>query len=134
EQLFFLSSRRRHTRLVSDWSSDVCSSDLRVVEVGGRDGLQNEAQVVSTDDKVGFLERLGDAGLKTIEVGSFVRPDRIPQLTDTTEVFQRMRKRPGVRYVALVPNEKGLERALATGVRDIAVFTAASDTFNRKNI
>jgi isopropylmalate/homocitrate/citramalate synthase len=107
---------------------------VRVVEVGGRDGLQNEAQVVSTDDKVGFLERLGAAGLQTIEVGSFVRPDRIPQLTDTAEVFQRLNKRPGVRYVALVPNEKGLERALATGVRDIAVFTAASDTFNRKNI
>src|SRR5262245_47347471 len=107
---------------------------VRVVEVGGRDGLQNEAQVVSTDDKVGFLERLGDAGLQTIEVGSFVRPDRIPQLTDTAEVFAKLSKRPGVRYVALVPNEKGLERALATGVRDIAVFTAASDTFNRKNI
>src|SRR5215470_5135105 len=109
-------------------------SRVRVVEVGGRDGLQNEAQVVSTEDKVGFLERLSEAGLTTIEVGSFVRPDRIPQLTDTAEVFQRLRKRPGVRYVALVPNEKGLERALATGVRDIAVFTAASDTFNRKNI
>ena len=107
---------------------------VRVVEVGGRDGLQNEAQVVSTDAKIGFLERLGDAGLQTIEVGSFVRPDRIPQLTDTAEVFQRLRKRPGVRYVALVPNEKGLERALATGVRDIAIFTAASDTFNKKNI
>jgi len=107
---------------------------VRVVEVGGRDGLQNEAGVVSTDDKVGFLERLSAAGLQTIEVGSFVRPDRIPQLTDTTEVFQRLTKRPGVRYVALVPNEKGLERALDTGVRDIAIFTAASDTFNRKNI
>jgi len=107
---------------------------VRVVEVGGRDGLQNEAQVVSTDDKVGFLERLGDAGLQTIEVGSFVRPDRIPQLTDTAEVFAKLSKRPGVRYVALVPNEKGFERARETGVRDIAVFTAASDTFNRKNI
>ena len=107
---------------------------VRVVEVGGRDGLQNEAKVVSTADKVGFLDRLSDAGLQTIEVGSFVRPDRIPQLTDTAEVFAQLHKRPGVRYVALVPNEKGLERARDTGVRDIAVFTAASDTFNRKNI
>lgn len=107
---------------------------VRVVEVGGRDGLQNEAQVVPTEAKVDFLERLGAAGLQTIEVGSFVRPDRIPQLTDTAEVFKRLTKRPGVRYVALVPNEKGLERALETGVRDIAIFTAASDTFNRKNI
>jgi isopropylmalate/homocitrate/citramalate synthase len=109
-------------------------ASVRVVEVGGRDGLQNEAKVVSTDDKVGFLERLGAAGLETIEVGSFVRPDRIPQLTDTAEVFRRLTRRPGVRYVALVPNEKGLERALETGVRDIAIFTAASNTFNLKNI
>jgi len=109
-------------------------SRVRVVEVGGRDGLQNEAHVLPTDAKIDFLERLGAAGLQTIEVGSFVRPDRIPQLTDTAEVFKRLTKRPGVRYVALVPNEKGLERALETGVRDIAIFTAASDTFNRKNI
>jgi isopropylmalate/homocitrate/citramalate synthase len=109
-------------------------AQVRVVEVGGRDGLQNEARVVSTDDKIGFLERLGAAGLQTIEVGSFVRPDRIPQLTDTAEVFRRLTKRAGVRYVALVPNEKGLERALEAGVRDIAIFTAASNTFNLKNI
>jgi len=109
-------------------------SRVRVVEVGGRDGLQNEAHVLPTDAKIDFLERLGAAGLQTIEVGSFVRPDRIPQLTDTAEVFKRLTKRPGVRYVALVPNGKGLERALETGVRDIAIFTAASDTFNRKNI
>lgn len=109
-------------------------SRVRVVEVGGRDGLQNEPSVVPTDAKIDFLELLGAAGLQTIEVGSFVRPDRIPQLTDTAEVFTRLTKRPGVRYVALVPNEKGLERALETGVRDIAIFTAASDTFNRKNI
>jgi isopropylmalate/homocitrate/citramalate synthase len=107
---------------------------VRVVEVGGRDGLQNEAHVVPTEAKIDFLERLVDAGLQTVEVGSFVRPDRIPQLTDTAEVFKRLTKRPGVRYVALVPNEKGLERALDTSVRDIAIFTAASDTFNRKNI
>jgi len=107
---------------------------VRVVEVGGRDGLQNEARAVSADEKVRFLDLLTDAGLTTIEVGSFVRPDRIPQLADTEEVFRRVRKAPGVRYVSLVPNEKGLERAMAAGVRDIAVFTAASDTFNRKNI
>ena len=107
---------------------------VRVVEVGGRDGLQNEARAVSADEKVRFLDLLTDAGLTTIEVGSFVRPDRIPQLADTEEVFRRVRKAPGVRYVSLVPNEKGLERAMAAGVRDIALFTAASDTFNRKNI
>jgi hydroxymethylglutaryl-CoA lyase len=107
---------------------------VRVVEVGGRDGLQNEPGTVATEDKVRYLERLAEAGFDTIEVGSFVRPDRIPQLADTEEVFRKLRKRPGVRYVALVPNEKGLDRALAAGVRDIAVFTASSETFNRKNI
>ncbi len=107
---------------------------VRVVEVGGRDGLQNEARTVSTDDKVRFLDLLTEAGLETIEVGSFVRPDRIPQLADTEEVFRRIRRKPGVRYVALVPNAKGLERAMSAGVRDVAVFTAASDTFNQRNI
>lgn len=107
---------------------------VRIVEVGGRDGLQNEARNVPTDDKVRFLDLLTEAGLRTIEVGSFVRPDRIPQLADTEDVFRRIKRKEGVRYVALVPNPKGLERAMAAGVRDIAVFTAASDTFNRKNI
>lgn len=107
---------------------------VRIVEVGGRDGLQNEPQTISADAKVRFLDRLTEAGLETIEVGSFVRPDRIPQLADTEEVFRRIRRKPGVHYVALVPNPKGLERAMAAGVRDIAVFTAASDTFNQRNI
>lgn len=107
---------------------------VRIVEVGGRDGLQNEPQTIPADAKVRFLDRLTEAGLETIEVGSFVRPDRIPQLADTEDVFRRIRKKPGVRYVALVPNPKGLERAVAAGVRDIAVFTAASDTFNQRNI
>lgn len=107
---------------------------VRVVEVGGRDGLQNEARAVPTQDKVRYLDLLGEAGFDTIEVGSFVRPDRIPQLADTADVFAKVRKRTGVRYVALVPNLRGLERALECGVRDIAIFTAASDTFNQKNI
>jgi isopropylmalate/homocitrate/citramalate synthase len=115
-------------------SSDSIPVRVRVVEVGGRDGLQNEPGTVATADKVRYLELLSEAGFDTIEVGSFVRPDRIPQLADTEAVFARLEKRPGVRYVALVPNEKGLERALAAGVRDIAVFTASSETFNRRNI
>lgn len=107
---------------------------VRVVEVGGRDGLQNETKVVATEDKVQFLDCLTDAGLETLEVGSFVRPDRIPALADTEEVCRSITRRHGARYVALVPNARGLERAAAAGVTDIAVFTAASDTFNRKNI
>jgi isopropylmalate/homocitrate/citramalate synthase len=107
---------------------------VRVVEVGGRDGLQNEARTVPTADKVRYLDLLADAGFDTLEAGSFVRPDRIPQLADTEEVFARLVPRAGARFVALVPNLKGLERALVSGVRAVAVFTAASDTFNRRNI
>ena len=113
---------------------DSIASRVQVVEVGGRDGLQNEKEIITTKDKVRFLDYLSEAGLRTIEIGSFVRPDRIPQLADTEEVFRRIEKRPGVRYVALVPNLKGLDRAGEAGVRDIAVFTAASDTFNKNNI
>lgn len=107
---------------------------VRVVEVGGRDGLQHEMRVVGTEDKLRFLEMLADAGFDTLEAGSFVRADRVPQLADTEEVFARLVPRPGVRYMALVPNLKGFERALSCGARAIAVFTSASDTFNRKNI
>lgn len=107
---------------------------VRVVEVGPRDGLQNEAAIVATDDKVRFVEMLADAGLADIEVSSFVHPGRVPQLADAEAVFARLVPRPDVRYSALVPNARGLERALAAGVRAIAVFTAASETFTRKNI
>jgi isopropylmalate/homocitrate/citramalate synthase len=107
---------------------------VRVVEVGPRDGLQNEAGLVPTETKVAFIEALAAAGAPVIEATSFVRADRVPQLGDAEEIFARLRRLPGTRYVALVPNPKGLERALGAGVSDIAVFTAASETFNRKNI
>jgi hydroxymethylglutaryl-CoA lyase len=107
---------------------------VRVVEVGPRDGLQNEAQSISTDDKVRFVDLLSAAGFEMVEATSFVHPKAIPQLADAAVVFDRIEKRPGVRYPVLVPNARGLDRALAAGVREIAVFTAASDTFNRKNI
>ncbi len=106
----------------------------RLVEVGPRDGLQNEASVVPTEAKVAFVEALADAGLRWIEVGSFVRPDRVPQMADTEEVFRRLRPREGVTYLALVPNLRGLERAAGCGVRAVAVFTAATDAFARANI
>ena len=107
---------------------------VRVVEVGPRDGLQNEATPVATEDKVRYLELLAAAGLTTLEAGSFVRPDRVPQLADSDELFARLAPAEGVRYVALVPNLKGLERALACGARSVAVFAAASDGFNKANI
>ncbi|NGX14848.1 hydroxymethylglutaryl-CoA lyase [Wenzhouxiangella sp. XN24] len=107
---------------------------VRVVEVGPRDGLQNEPGVVPAAVKIEFIERLAASGLPAVEATSFVSPGWIPQLADAEEVFAGLRRRPGVSYPALVPNLKGLERALAAGVEEIAVFTAASETFNRKNI
>jgi hydroxymethylglutaryl-CoA lyase len=107
---------------------------VTIYEVGPRDGLQNEAETLSIDAKVAFVDRLTEAGLRAIEVGSFVSRRSIPQLADTEEVFRRIRRASGVRYPALVPNLKGLERALEVGVLEIAVFTAASETFNRHNI
>ncbi len=109
-------------------------SRVTVYEVGPRDGLQNEAETLSADVKVGFVDRLTEAGLPAIEMGSFVSPKAIPQLADTEDVFRRIHRGSGTRYPALVPNLRGLERAMAVGVREIAVFTAASETFNRHNI
>jgi hydroxymethylglutaryl-CoA lyase len=107
----------------------------RLTDVGPRDGLQNERKNVPTEAKVAFVRALVAAGLTDIEVSSFVRPDLIPQLADAEEVFRALGPAPkGVTYGALVPNEKGLERALAVGVGKVAVFTAASETFNRKNV
>src|SRR6266567_3273096 len=107
---------------------------VRIVEVGPRDGLQNEAQIVPTGKKAEFISLLAAAGLKDIEIASFVHPDWVPQLADARELIEQLEPNPNVRYSALVPNMKGLERAMETGIRRIAVFTAASETFNRKNI
>lgn len=106
---------------------------VTVVEVGPRDGLQNERGFVPTEAKVAFVEALADAGLPAVETTAFVSPRAIPQLADSAEVFARVRKRPGTRYPVLVPNEKGMARALAAGAREIALFTAATDTFNLRN-
>lgn len=107
---------------------------IRIVEVGPRDGLQNEAAIIPTDVKVAFVDALSEAGFDEIEVSSFVSPSWVPQLADAAAVFQRITRKPGVRYSALVPNERGLARAVAAGVDKVAVFTAASEGFTRKNI
>lgn len=99
-----------------------------------RDGLQNEAAVVSTAAKIALVEALADAGGTRIEVGAFVSPKWVPQMADTADVFAGLTRRPGVRYSALVPNIKGLERAIECGVAEVAVFAAASETFSKKNI
>ena len=107
---------------------------VRIVEVGPRDGLQNERVAVPTKAKVEMIERLVDAGLKDVEIGSFVHPKWVPQMADTGEVARRIRREAGVRYWALVPNQRGLDNALAAGVRHIAVFLSSSETHNRKNL
>jgi hydroxymethylglutaryl-CoA lyase len=108
--------------------------NVRIVEVGPRDGLQNEPEPVPTAQKIAFVDALSEAGYDEIEVSAFVSPKWIPPLADAAEVFAGIRRRPGVVYSALVPNEQGLDRALAAGAGKIAVFTAASETFNRKNV
>jgi hydroxymethylglutaryl-CoA lyase len=107
---------------------------VRMVEVGPRDGLQNEAKTVPLEVKVALIDRLSATGLKVIEAGSFVSPKWVPQMADTVEVLARIRRAPGVRYPVLVPNMKGLEAALGSGVEEIAVFGAASESFSQKNI
>jgi isopropylmalate/homocitrate/citramalate synthase len=107
---------------------------VSVVEVGPRDGLQNERVNVPTADKIRFVNLLSAARPAVLEVTSFVSPKAVPNLADAAEVFAGIERRPGVRYTALVPNRRGLERALAVGVPEVAVVTAASETFNQRNI
>src|SRR5437016_2354142 len=107
---------------------------ITVVEVGPRDGLQNEHALVNTRDKIEFVNRLTAAHLPVIEVSAFVSPKWVPQMADATEVFAGIMRAPGIRYTALVPNLAGLDRAMAAGVTEIAVFAASTETFSRKNI
>ncbi|MBM3565490.1 MAG: hydroxymethylglutaryl-CoA lyase [Alphaproteobacteria bacterium] len=107
---------------------------IKMVEVGPRDGLQNEPTPLSPAVRIALIERLADAGLTAIEAGSFVSPKWVPQMADTDKVLAGLRSRPGVSYPVLTPNMKGLEAALAAGAKEIAIFGAASETFSRKNI
>ncbi|KHF43875.1 hydroxymethylglutaryl-CoA lyase [Saccharomonospora viridis] len=107
---------------------------VTIWEVGPRDGLQNERTTVPVDVKLEFLDRLADAGLTTVEATSFVHPKWVPQLADAEELLARLRRRDGVRYPVLVPNERGLDRALAAGVTHVAVFASATESFARRNL
>lgn len=109
-------------------------SHVRLVEVGPRDGLQNEAQPISVADKVQLVDALSAAGLSYIEVGSFVSPKWVPQMAGSAQVFAQIQRRPGVTYGALAPNLRGFEDALAAGVKEVAVFAAASEAFSQRNI
>jgi hydroxymethylglutaryl-CoA lyase len=107
---------------------------VTIVEVGPRDGLQNEKAGISTADKVAFVNLLSRAGLPVVEVTAFVSPKWVPQMADAADVMARIDRTPGTRYTALVPNLAGLERAHAAGVSEVAIFAAASETFSRRNI
>jgi hydroxymethylglutaryl-CoA lyase len=108
--------------------------DVHIYEVGPRDGLQNEARLIATDDKVAFIDALSASGLSAIEITSFVNPRWIPQLADAADVARRITRRPGVVYSALVPNRQGLDAAITAGMREVAVFMSASETHNKKNV
>ena len=110
------------------------SDSVRIVEVGPRDGLQNEPGEVPTAVKLELIERLADAGLPAVEATAFVSPKWIPQMADHTEVLERLRRKPGVAYPVLTPNLKGFEAARAAGAQEVAVFGAASEAFSKKNI
>jgi hydroxymethylglutaryl-CoA lyase len=112
----------------------ITTDHVHVVEVGPRDGLQNEKVTIPTEAKIDYITALADAGLRTIEAGAFVSPKWVPQMADTAEVYRNIPKDPGVDYAVLVPNMKGLERAIEANVKSIAIFTAASETFNKRNI
>lgn len=107
---------------------------VKIVEVGPRDGLQNEKEIIPTNIKIEFINRLSACGLKTIEATSFVSPKWIPQMADHAEVLRGITQKPGVSYPVLVPNMQGLTAAIDAGVKEIAIFTAASETFTKKNI
>lgn len=107
---------------------------VTIVEVGPRDGLQNEPNAVPTEVKIELIERLADAGLPVVEATSFVNPKWVPQLADASEVLGRLKRKPGVRYPVLVPNERGLDRALSSGVEEIAIFASATESFSQRNL
>jgi hydroxymethylglutaryl-CoA lyase len=108
--------------------------DVTLYEVGPRDGLQNESRLIPTGDKIQLIDALSDTGLRSIEITSFVNPKWIPQLADGVEVAQRVRRRPGITYSALVPNRQGFDSAVKAGMQEIAVFLSASETHNKKNV
>ncbi|HXU05937.1 MAG TPA: hydroxymethylglutaryl-CoA lyase, partial [Polyangia bacterium] len=113
---------------------DQLPPDVTLYEVGPRDGLQNESRMVPTDDKVKLIDALSETGLRAIEITSFVNPKWIPQLADGGEVSRRIARKPGLVYSALVPNRQGLDAAIASGMKEVAVFMSASETHNKKNI
>ena len=123
---------RRVTVQAGDSSTEL--HRIRITEVGPRDGLQNEQAVITTESKVAFINALSRSGVAEIEAGAFVSRHAVPQMADSEDVFRKIERMPGVTYSALVPNARGLERARSVQAHKIGVFTAASETFTRRNI
>lgn len=119
---------------ITQTSSSTLPTFVKIVEVGPRDGLQNEVIPISAQDKVSLITQLADAGVSYIESGSFVSPKWVPQMATSTEVFQTLVRKPSVTYAALTPNMKGFETAMAAGADEVAIFAAASESFSQKNI
>ena len=115
-------------------ASQPLPEQVRIVEVGARDGLQNEKEIIATDAKLRLIDGLVSAGLTHIEAGSFVSPKWVPQMEDTPKIFDRLHRKETVRYAALTPNLQGLEAAIDAGVTEVAIFGAASESFSQKNI
>jgi hydroxymethylglutaryl-CoA lyase len=122
------------SQIVEHSRHSMTARPVRIIEVGPRDGLQNEPGVIPTEHKIAFVNALSRTGVMEIEAGAFVSPKAVPQLADSDEVFRKIERTPGVIYSALVPNERGLERARTVAAQKIAVFTAASETFSQRNI
>ena len=115
-------------------SASVLPTAVKIVEVGPRDGLQNEKQTISAEVKIDLVNRLSDAGIPNVEAVSFVSPKWVPQMATSSEVMQGIQRRPGTIYSALVPNMKGFDAALAAKMDEVVIFGAASETFSQKNI
>lgn len=120
--------------MVQAYGADLKTMPIRITEVGPRDGLQNEAVAIPTEEKIAFINALSRTGVLEIEAGAFVSPRAVPQMADSDDVFRKIDRIPGVIYSALVPNERGLERARSVAVQKIGLFTAASETFTKRNI
>jgi len=118
----------------SSVSANILPTKVKIVEVGPRDGLQNEKTMINASDKIALIEKLTDAGISYIESGSFVSPKWVPQMATSTEVFNQLKRDSGVTYAALTPNMRGFEAAMAAGVTEVAIFAAASESFSQKNI
>jgi len=133
QQRFNLHTKSEHNTLKLSLGGEF-PAKVKIVEVGARDGLQNEKIIISTDDKMKFIELLSETGITCIEATSFVSPKWIPQMADNTKLLQKLKMKPSISYPVLVPNIEGFEKAMEAGAKEIAIFVAATEAFSQKNL